>query len=289
MEFNFETLLKLKKDVRKAEVILTDKEARYIVDLYYTLQDNRIASEGQIRAIDKPTFYDEAGKKRKPTKEEEAAYIPEPHENLDAFKDMFDTLESNMVSILKNYAANHPIGDWLMSITGIGPVLAAGLLAHIDITQCPTAGHIWSYAGLNPEQKWEKKTKRPWNAQLKTLCWKIGESFVKVSNNPNDVYGKLYKQRKEYEQVKNEAGEYAEQAKRKLTETKIGKDTDAYKSYIIGKLPPAHIQSRSKRYAVKIFLSHLHEYWYEHHYGQKPPAPYPIAILGHAHKIDKPE
>jgi len=285
MEFSFETLQKLKKDVRKAEVVLTDKEARYIVDLYYTLQDNRIASEGQIRSIDKPVFFDENGKKRKPTAEEEAAYIPEPHENLNAFSDMFDMLENQMKSILGNYAKNHPIGEWLLDVTGIGPVIAAGLLAHIDITQCPTAGHIWSYAGLNPDKKWEKKTKRPWNASLKTLCWKMGESFVKVSNNENDVYGKLYKQRKEYEQKKNEAGEYAEQARIKLETTKIGKDTDAYKSYSIGKLPPAHIQSRAKRWAVKIFLSHLHAYWFKQHYGIDAPAPYPIAILGHAHKI----
>ena len=28
---------------------------------------------------------------------------------------------------------------------------------------------------------------------------KLGESFVKVSNNPKDFYGKIYQQRKAYE------------------------------------------------------------------------------------------
>ena len=68
----------------------------------------------------------------------------------------------------------------------------------------------------------------------------------------------------------------------------IGKTTDAYKAYIQGKLPPAHIQQRAERYAVKIFLSHLHEFWYEQHYGEKPPKPFAIEILGHAHQIPRP-
>ena len=31
---------------------------------------------------------------------------------------------------------------------------------------------------------------------LKELCWKIGESFVKVKGNPADIYGKIYEERK---------------------------------------------------------------------------------------------
>ena len=176
----------------------------------------------------------------------------------------------------------------MMGICGIGPVIAAGLLAHIDIEKAPTVGHIWNFAGLNPFQDWNKGEKRPWNASLKTLCWKIGQSFVKVSNNDKDVYGKIYKKRKEYEMAKNEAGDYAEQAKQKLERFKIGKDTEAYKYYSEGKLPPAHIQQRAERYAVKMFLSHLHEVWYREHYGTEPPKPFVISQLGHAHYIAPP-
>lgn len=56
------------------------------------------------------------------------------------------------------------------SIHGIGPVISAGLLAHIDIHRAVTVGHIWRFAGLDPSVKWLKKTKRPWNAGLKVLC-----------------------------------------------------------------------------------------------------------------------
>jgi hypothetical protein len=280
-----EIINNLIKDLRKAQTILTDNEARYFVDLYYQMQEFRKTVDNQIRSIEKPTFFDEEGKKRESTEEELAAYIPEPHDNMIVMSDIVTTLETRIKVMLDVYSDHSPVGIWCKSITGIGPVIAAGLLAHIDITKCPTAGHIWSYAGLNPEQKWEKGQKRPWNAKLKVLCWKIGQSFVKVSNNPNDVYGKLYQQRKAYEQQKNENKEYSDQAARILESKKIGKTTEAYKWYSQGMLPPAHIQQRAERYATKIFLSHLHEYWYEQHYGMKPPAPYPIAILGHAHKI----
>jgi hypothetical protein len=39
-------------------------------------------------------------------------------------------------------------------------------------------------------------SKRPYNEKLKVLSWKIGESFVKVRNRPQDVYGKIYVERK---------------------------------------------------------------------------------------------
>ena len=184
-------------------------------------------------------------------------------------------------------------------------------------------------------------SKRPWNAALKTLCWKLGESFVKVQSNEADVYGKLYAQRKAEEIIKNEAGDFADQARAVLEKKKLGHSTDAYKWYIgrglaeqraearlknaktrddpkdkgkgktqtwldgkwvtkaaflkkytapeyfVQALPPAHIHARAKRFAVKIFLSHFHEVWYELHHKKPAPSPYPIANMpGHVHKID---
>jgi hypothetical protein len=48
------------------------------------------------------------------------------------------------------------------------------------------------------------------------------------------------------------------------------------------------LHARAKRYAVKLFLAHLHEVWYREHYKTAPPIPYPIAHLGHAHYIAPP-
>jgi hypothetical protein len=301
-------LIRLSRDIKQATATLERREARYLVDTYYQLQDYRISTGNQIRSMGKDA---------------------EPHLTLDFFQGQMATLERQVRSVLDTWTDTDPLGQWAKSITGIGPVIAAGLLAHIDIEKAPTVGHIWRYAGLDPTVTWNKGEKRPWNASLKVICWKAGESFVKVSNNKNDIYGHFYAERKAFENERNDAvqiaprgvtidtdpisspttgrivndGELvscykingvwyhdgnAKAAHDVLARKKIGKDTDAIKSYSIGKLPPAHIHSRAKRYAVKLFLAHYHETGYRLHYGTEPPAPYPIAHLGHVHRIPAP-
>lgn len=264
-----EALNKLKRDIKNAGTTLSKEEARYLVDLYYQMQEYRKASDNQVRQLQK-----EDNK--------------EPHETLAFFANNFRTLERNIKSVLQVYAESKPIGQWMLSICGIGPVISAGLMANIDITKIQTAGQIQAFAGLDPTREWHKGEKRPYNARLKTLCWKIGQCFIKVQNNEEDVYGKIFAIRKAYEIERNEKGELADQAKAKLERFNIKKTTDAYKWYSQGKLPPAHINQRASRYAVKIFLSHLFSVWYEMEHKEKPPKPYAIAILNHAHEIPIP-
>ena len=258
----------MEKDLKIAGATLSDKEARFLVDAYYQMQDGRIRSNNQIRSI----VNSKTG---------------EPHLILGWFAEQSDALEKNIKAALDKYSAAHDIGERIRTVVGVGPVIAAGFVAHIDINRAETAGSIWRFAGLDPTSEWGKGKKRPFNADLKKLCWKLGESFVKVCNHKDDFYGKHYAERKQIETDKNEAGDFADQAKEKLEKYKIGKTTDAYKAYSIGKLPPAHIHARAKRYAVKLFLSHLHEVWYTHEIGT-PPAPYVMAHAGHVHKIDPP-
>ena len=256
---------KIDKDARKALATLNPREARYLVDTYYQMQEQRKRAENQLRSME-----------------------DEPHSAIEWLFEQSTALENRIKSMLKVYADCDPIGAWSQTIVGIGPVISAGLLAHIDITKAPTVGHIWRFAGLDPTQTWGKGKKRPWNASLKTLCWKIGESFVKVCNKPKAFYGHVYLERKGSEIERNEAGEFADQAAAKLAKYKIDKTTEAYKHYSAGKLPDAHIHARAKRYAVKLFLSHWHDRAYREHYGAEPPLPYPISHLGHAHKIEVP-
>jgi hypothetical protein len=199
-----------------------------------------------------------------------------------------DMLENQIKRALDEYSKGNPVGQWMQSITGIGPVISAGYLAHIDIEKAPTAGHIWSFAGLNPKQEWGKGQKRPWNARLKVLAYKTGESFVKFQNHKDDFYGKYFAARREYEQQQNALGKYADEAAEILRIKKIGKDTSAYQAYSQGKLPDAHIHSRARRYAVKLFISHLHEVWFTIHFGEQPPKPYILTQEGHVHYIPPP-
>lgn len=318
---------RLSRDIKSALVSLSEQEARYLVDAYYTIQSYRIQAANQVRALNKSD---------------------EPHEVLTWLEDNNQSLENQIKRALDAWTETRPLGRWAKSVTGIGPVIAAGLLAHIDIKQAPTYGHIWRFAGLDPTTVWEKSTKRPWNASLKVICWKAGESFVKVSSNAKDVYGQVYASRKLQEVRGNEELRYSDQAVNILATKKIGKDTDAFKWYsgaidprvaawwrAVGfepsktptikqieaalsqkelqkndkemtalcargnqqllsvlkgapMLPPGHLHARAKRYAVKLFLSHYHDVAYRLHYGTAPPKPYPIAHLNHAHYLPPP-
>ncbi len=260
-------IAKLTKDLKDASRLLSAREARFLVDSYYAMQDDRIRAAHQGRTL---------------------AANGEPNNVLDWLLDQRTTLEKQVARALDAYSGASPVGQWMRSVVGIGPIIAAGLLANIDIKQAPTAGHIWRFAGLDPTSKWNKGEKRPWNASLKRLCFLVGESFVKVSSNEKDTYGKLYKERKEYETAKNDAGDYAEQAAAALKAKKFGDDTQAKKFYQDGKLPPGHLHMRAKRYAVKMFLSNMHEVWYWHEVNEAPPKPFAIAILGHAHYFPPP-
>lgn len=260
-------IIRLTKDLASAATTLSRGEARFLVDAYYMMQDQRIRSDAQVRAL---------------------TATEEPHSILGWLAEQSENLENQVKRALDKYSMSTELGRWTRSICGIGPVITAGLMAHIDISKAPTVGHIWSFAGIEPTSKWEKGKKRPWNAELKTLCYKIGESFVKVQSNDSDLYGQIYAARKKQEVERNEAGANAEQAARVLAEKKIGKDTDAYAAYSTGKLPPAHIHARARRYAVKLFLAHYHEAAYRFELGREAPNPYPIAILGHAHRIPAP-
>lgn len=325
----FDPLDLLNRDLQDAARTLGDLEVRYMVDAYYQWQDNRKISGNVVRS---------------------SGDEPEPNRLMGWLDDGNKRFEKNILKALDEYSNAKIPGAWAKSIFGIGPVIAAGLLAHITIEECPTVGHIWRYAGLDPTSSWLGKekaeklvsavvsggpstqvtaeqlvevanlsgrkldrlhtqtlnipkvpvknitkgnlakavAKRPYNARLKVLCWKIGESFVKVCNNPKDIYGKVYTARKAYETAKNDALDYQDQAASKLARFNIGHDTDAYKYYSSGQLPPAQIHARAQRYATKLFLSHYHHVAYETHFGTPPPKPYILNQPDHTHFLAPP-
>jgi len=263
-------LKKLTRDLREAARTMTATEVRFLVDSYYEMQENRIRAANRLRA---------------------ASVDREPHQTIVWLLDNTRVLETRVRTALQAYAENDFVGSWSMSIVGIGPVIAAGLLAHIDIEKAPHVGHLYGFAGLTTKAKesWTKGTKRPYNATLATLCWKIGESFVKQQNRENDFYGKYYVKFKTKEIEKNESGKNKEAAEKKLATTKIGKETEAYKAYITGKLPDAHVHARAKRKAVKLFLSHWFEVSFKARYPEREcPRHYAFQELGHQEIISVP-
>jgi hypothetical protein len=256
----------LSREIRDLAKGMGRDYARALVDLYYRWQDHRITLHNQMRA---------------------ALEAGEPVLLLERFAAPAETLERQMVSVLNIWTDDSVVGRWSKEQKGIGPILAAGLLAHIDIARAETVGAIWRFAGLDPTSVWKKGERRPWNADLKVLCWKVGDSFVKVSGREDAFYGQLYRQRKAYEVERDLSGGNAETAAHTLRVRNI-KDPDTRKIYESGHLPAGRLDLRARRWAVKLFLAHWFEVAYEDHHGRPAPLPYPIAQLGHVHTITRP-
>jgi hypothetical protein len=295
------------------------EQAKCLVINYYSLQDYRKAANNQLRSI--------------------PAENSQMHGVLQWLAQQTEILEMEIKKALEKWTNEQPIAQWSKSIVGIGPVISAGLLAYLrvyeqrpllnekkkmvfDANKQPvleeiirhTAGSFLSFSGIAPGVVWLKGEKRPWNADMKLLQWKIGEAFVKTCNNPDNIYGRLYKKEKAIDTRNNYSGKYQNQCIEKLTKYKIKKNTDAYKWYAgcfpaeiwsgwedletddrmarmkemdmgegngLRMLPPAHIHARAKRYAVSIFLSHYHHVCYWLTLNQHPPKPFAFGVLKH--------
>lgn len=137
-------------------------------------------------------------------------------------------------------------------------------------TKVPTTDDLESYLA-----------KPPYNTDLKKMMFIIGDLFIKNSGRGKSLYGKIYKDKKLEYIAKNETGEYAERAAQELAEKNYDKNTPTYKRLIEGKLSDAHINARARRYAVKLFISHVFEAMYYDQYHEEPPQTYIIAHGGH--------
>ncbi len=178
------------------------------------------------------------------------------------FQDLLLNIEEQIDLSLQDYCITTLTGEWLISNMGIGPVTATRLLAYIDIHKCRTPEHLWSYAGLSPQQN--NKSKSAYNNNLKEVCVDLGKNFVKYSSKDNCFYGKLYLEELDRRIDLNEKGEYLDLSKQSL-ESFSSKNKNWEKDKLVyesGKIPQQRLEAQAQRYAVKIFLAHLHAVMY---------------------------
>lgn len=233
----------------KAEIASAAKfsqaEARALVGMYMSFQKVRKSSRSRESAL-------ESGR---------AAGDPFL---VTAFKEELERNEKNCKRALLAYALHSDLGRWCMSHKGIAEVIAAGLMAHIDLTRAETAGAIWRFAGLMPPEEivWEEGEKRPWNAALKSLLWNMAECFKRASAYPGCFYGEMYKARKLVEQQWNATGKLAKVARARLERAKEKGwriSPEQRRLWSAGRVQDRGLDLRAMRYVEKIFLSHYHE------------------------------
>lgn len=162
--------------------------------------------------------------------------------------------EHEIKKSIETLVNQHPWGEYLMSIRGVGPVIAGGIIGELcgDIYASIDKGNIkeggklpkpalighgprtfertsdlWAYAGYGVRDgKAAKRTTgeaSSWNKYLKLLCYKFAENQIKQGTD----YRKIYDERKAYEQTMHP------------------------------ELSKAHIHNRATRYMIKKFLSNI--------------------------------
>ena len=94
--------------------------------------------------------------------------------------------------------------EWFSKIRGVGPILAGAVIGEIaDIERFDHISNLWSWAGVGIHNgvadRRRAGEKSHWNRTMKSVCWKIGKSFIKLGG----YFRPSYDQFKLEEIVKN--------------------------------------------------------------------------------------
>lgn len=160
-----EPLIRLGKDIKKAAEGLNARNARWLVDMYYTIQQKRIRAEQQDKS------HGEGG---------------EPQKLISWVFLSMERFEQAMAGALDSFSMSYRVGQWMQSQTGVGKVIAAALLCHFDIRQAPTVGHWWRYCGADGSCLW------PSSDDAKSFVKSEADKLVNLSVEPEDLLGIYY-------------------------------------------------------------------------------------------------
>lgn len=210
---------------------------RAMVDLRdRTLQKSRIQFSNRASAIVRGS--DQAG----------AA----TQELVERWQQRFDELETAADKDISALVENMPIVAAMTEVRGVGKLLAAKVVAMIDIERAGTVSALWRYAGYGVKdgerERPVKGEKLHYNLRLKTTCYLVGSSFLR-SNSP---YRAVYDESKEYYQ--NNRPDWTK----------------------------AHIHNAAMRKMIKTWLAHLWQVWREME-GLETRELYAMDRLGHEH------
>ena len=261
---------------------------RTLVDIFYDFQDQRIQTQLRIGAVKREHSLSE---------EDLSIYgITTIFENAQVFE---KDIEKIIKKQLKNYALYN---QYLEKITGIGPMLGAGLIAYVDdIEKFKHVSSLWQYAGYGMNRYCEI-CKKPTSIEVKYHTGTIAKKLHPFEECPicqNKAITILQKRMLGYQSNWNDrlkvlawkAG--SSFVKQKDTNSKYRKLYDKIKKAEKRKHPKkivkksktlyndGHIHNRTMRKVVKIFLAHFWQTWRRQE-GLEATDPYVKQLLGHS-------
>ena len=269
------------------------------VDGFYDFQELRLSEHNRMRDVirrkiedipyDKPEDKKEEKKYLEKYKDKNISYMIEELKDknklgkselyyIDKLVDLskeVEGIELRHKNLMDKYLQFEPMWEyWLKNIKGISTVLAGNLLKNFNYCEkYQYVSSLWRHCGLDPDgAKGRRKGKEiHYNPKLKTLAWKIGDSFIKQRT---PVYRRIY----DNEKVRQRSLHPEAIDNPVYLETKKG-----FKKLYTD----MHIHRMAMRKMVKIFLQH---YWLIGRKFKKLEVsdPYPIDRLGHKTFIEPP-
>ncbi len=120
------------KDLRYSAVDMSVREAQYLVKEALSWKGLRQAAKNHQRILEK---------------------YHESHEAVKFVMNSTRVLGRNITNFLDIWTDNFPAAKWVKSLRGLGPLIAGGLAAYIDIEKAQKPSSVWKYAGFTPNSK----------------------------------------------------------------------------------------------------------------------------------------
>jgi hypothetical protein len=131
---------------------------------------------------------------------------PYTHAALDDARAIEDTLQKYVRQLVKTVPIYRA---WLSSVKGIGPMLAASLIAEIGSPdQFRSVSVLWHYCGIHVKDgrcpAMYLGDKVTWNPKLKKTCYKIADAFWRLGSG-NGLGRQLIEEYKAYYQDQDDS------------------------------------------------------------------------------------
>lgn len=220
------------------------------------------SKKSKNKFIDKkiPEYLEQLNKEGKISKDEKfyIERILEVQKNAEKFENEYKKLMGEFVENEILYK------EFLGKIKGISAILSANMLKEFGYCeQAPYISSLWKYVGMHVEEgeapTRKKGEKLSFNSKLRTLCYKISDSFVKQRT---PFYRDIYDKEKERQvgmmnEVLNNLSKEQEKELKKIKKRKEKRD---FFNQFNPKAPVSllNAEMRARRKMVKIFLAH---YW----------------------------
>jgi len=196
----------------------------------------------------------------------------DPH--TDELVDKVRELEEWIDGKVGKLVVDHPAYEWFSKVKGIGKENIGKIIGLIDIEKADTASSLWSFAGYAPKDGHAMKKvpgeKLPYNAQLRTMCWRVGGSLMKAGGKYYDYYA---------QQKQRLIARFEVEGRKVVPAAQLPKE-NGRKVENASFISDGHIHNMAFRLMIKLFLSHLWVVWRQN--AGLPVRPcYAMEKLGH--------